>query len=146
MDGTRHRPKDTCWHPGRTSRLQDCHLERTNGCVRTFCHHYYLFYVLICLSFLSCLNESFARKPLYVHVYSHLHFIPPPPPPGRLSFFLTYPIFFHFSRNLFHFLSCFPSFSGVFEFDAFAKGTFGIATTLAELTSKGCITIIGGGG
>ena len=35
---------------------------------------------------------------------------------------------------------------GVFEFDAFAKGTFGIASTLAELTSKGCITIIGGGG
>ena len=35
---------------------------------------------------------------------------------------------------------------GVFEFDAFAKGTNGIATTLAELTGKGCITIIGGGG
>ena len=35
---------------------------------------------------------------------------------------------------------------GVFEFDAFAKGTNGIATTLAELTTKGCITIIGGGG
>jgi len=34
---------------------------------------------------------------------------------------------------------------GVFEMDAFAKGTFAIATTLAELTSKGCITIIGGG-
>jgi phosphoglycerate kinase len=34
---------------------------------------------------------------------------------------------------------------GVFEFDAFAKGTNAIATTLAELTSKGCITIIGGG-
>jgi len=34
---------------------------------------------------------------------------------------------------------------GVFEFDAFAKGTNGIATTLAELTGKGCITIIGGG-
>jgi phosphoglycerate kinase len=34
---------------------------------------------------------------------------------------------------------------GVFEFDAFAKGTFGIASTLAELTGKGCITIIGGG-
>lgn len=25
---------------------------------------------------------------------------------------------------------------GVFEFDAFAKGTFGIASTLAELTGK----------
>jgi phosphoglycerate kinase len=34
---------------------------------------------------------------------------------------------------------------GVFEFDAFAKGTNAIATTLAELTDKGCITIIGGG-
>ena len=34
----------------------------------------------------------------------------------------------------------------MFEFDSFAKGTFGIASTLAELTSKGCITIIGGGG
>jgi len=34
---------------------------------------------------------------------------------------------------------------GVFEFDAFAKGTNAIATTLAKLTSKGCITIIGGG-
>ena len=34
---------------------------------------------------------------------------------------------------------------GVFEFDAFAKGTFAIAETLAELTGKGCITIIGGG-
>ena len=35
---------------------------------------------------------------------------------------------------------------GVFEMDAFAKGTYGVAATLAELTSKGCITIIGGGG
>ena len=34
---------------------------------------------------------------------------------------------------------------GVFEFDAFAKGTNAIATTLAGLTDKGCITIIGGG-
>merc|ERR1719326_1097999 len=34
---------------------------------------------------------------------------------------------------------------GVFEFDAFAKGTFAIADTLADLTGKGCITIIGGG-
>eukprot|EP00184_Porphyridium_aerugineum_P001651 CAMPEP_0184694540 /NCGR_PEP_ID=MMETSP0313-20130426/2453_1 /TAXON_ID=2792 /ORGANISM="Porphyridium aerugineum, Strain SAG 1380-2" /LENGTH=452 /DNA_ID=CAMNT_0027152837 /DNA_START=122 /DNA_END=1480 /DNA_ORIENTATION=+ len=34
---------------------------------------------------------------------------------------------------------------GVFEFDKFAKGTFAIAETLADLTSKGCITIIGGG-
>ena len=33
----------------------------------------------------------------------------------------------------------------MFEFDAFAKGTNAIATTLAELTSTGCITIIGGG-
>mgnify|MGYP001028073936 CR=1 FL=1 len=34
---------------------------------------------------------------------------------------------------------------GVFEMEAFAKGTTGIATTLAGLTEKGCITIIGGG-
>mmetsp|Transcript_6997 Transcript_6997/g.18763 ORF Transcript_6997/g.18763 Transcript_6997/m.18763 type:complete len:451 (+) Transcript_6997:156-1508(+) len=34
---------------------------------------------------------------------------------------------------------------GVFEFPAFAKGTNAIAETLADLTSKGCITIIGGG-
>lgn len=34
---------------------------------------------------------------------------------------------------------------GVFEFDAFAKGTNSIAESLAELTGKGCITIIGGG-
>jgi phosphoglycerate kinase len=34
---------------------------------------------------------------------------------------------------------------GVFEFDQFAAGTEAIAKTLAELTGKGCITIIGGG-
>merc|ERR1719393_66245 len=34
---------------------------------------------------------------------------------------------------------------GVFEMDAFAKGTFAIADTLAKLTGKGCTTIIGGG-
>lgn len=34
---------------------------------------------------------------------------------------------------------------GVFEFEKFAKGTFGIAHTLAEVTAKGGITIIGGG-
>jgi len=34
---------------------------------------------------------------------------------------------------------------GVFEFDAFSKGTFAIADTLAELTGNGCTTIIGGG-
>jgi phosphoglycerate kinase len=34
---------------------------------------------------------------------------------------------------------------GVFEFDAFAKGTNAIATTLAGLTGEGCVTIIGGG-
>ncbi len=34
---------------------------------------------------------------------------------------------------------------GVFEFDKFATGTIAIATTLAELTPKGAITIIGGG-
>merc|ERR1719287_381816 len=32
---------------------------------------------------------------------------------------------------------------GVFEFEAFASGTFDIADTLAELTGKGCTTIIG---
>jgi len=34
---------------------------------------------------------------------------------------------------------------GVFEFDKFANGTNAIATTLAELSGKGCCTIIGGG-
>ncbi|KAG5179435.1 phosphoglycerate kinase [Tribonema minus] len=34
---------------------------------------------------------------------------------------------------------------GVFEMEAFAKGTFAVANTLAEITPKGCITIIGGG-
>jgi len=34
---------------------------------------------------------------------------------------------------------------GVFEFEAFAKGTFDIADTLAEITPGGCTTIIGGG-
>lgn len=34
---------------------------------------------------------------------------------------------------------------GVFEFDKFANGTNSIATTLAELSSNGCCTIIGGG-
>ncbi len=34
---------------------------------------------------------------------------------------------------------------GVFEFDKFAKGTNSISSSLAELSSKGCCTIIGGG-
>ena len=34
---------------------------------------------------------------------------------------------------------------GVFEMEKFAKGTTGIAETLAGLTDKGCTTIIGGG-
>jgi phosphoglycerate kinase len=34
---------------------------------------------------------------------------------------------------------------GVFEMEAFAKGTFSVAEKLAEMTSTGCITIIGGG-
>lgn len=34
---------------------------------------------------------------------------------------------------------------GVFEFEAFAKGTNAIATILADLTGKGTVTIIGGG-
>lgn len=34
---------------------------------------------------------------------------------------------------------------GVFEFEKFAKGTFGVAHTLAEVTESGGITIIGGG-
>jgi len=34
---------------------------------------------------------------------------------------------------------------GVFEFDAFAAGTLGVAETLAEITKKGACTIIGGG-
>ncbi len=34
---------------------------------------------------------------------------------------------------------------GVFEMNAFAKGTFAVADTLAELTGTGTITIVGGG-
>lgn len=34
---------------------------------------------------------------------------------------------------------------GVFEFDNFAKGTFAIAEALAEVTSKGVVTVVGGG-
>jgi phosphoglycerate kinase len=34
---------------------------------------------------------------------------------------------------------------GVFEFEKFAAGTNAIATTLADLSGKGCTTIIGGG-
>ncbi|CAN0442413.1 unnamed protein product [Ectocarpus sp. 12 AP-2014] len=34
---------------------------------------------------------------------------------------------------------------GVFEYEAFAKGTFAVAETLAAATANGCITIIGGG-
>lgn len=34
---------------------------------------------------------------------------------------------------------------GVFEFDNFAKGTFAIAEALAEATSKGVVTVVGGG-
>jgi phosphoglycerate kinase len=34
---------------------------------------------------------------------------------------------------------------GVFEFEKFAKGTFSIAHTLADVTTKGGITVIGGG-
>ena len=33
----------------------------------------------------------------------------------------------------------------IFEMDAFAKGTFEVAETLASLTDQGCTTIIGGG-
>merc|ERR1719287_178586 len=34
---------------------------------------------------------------------------------------------------------------GVFEMEAFAKGTFAVADALAEMTGTGCTTIIGGG-
>jgi len=34
---------------------------------------------------------------------------------------------------------------GVFEFEAFSSGTFAVADALADLTGKGCTTIIGGG-
>lgn len=34
---------------------------------------------------------------------------------------------------------------GVFEYEAFARGTFAIADTLAEITAEGCTTIVGGG-
>lgn len=48
-----------------------------------------------------------------------------------------------------HVLTCARPFpflpQGVFEFPKFANGTVSIANTLAEITPKGCITIIGGG-
>merc|ERR1711990_768151 len=34
---------------------------------------------------------------------------------------------------------------GVFEMEAFAKGTFAVADTMAEATANGCTTIVGGG-
>ena len=34
---------------------------------------------------------------------------------------------------------------GVFEFEKFAKGTFGVADALADATDAGAISIIGGG-
>lgn len=34
---------------------------------------------------------------------------------------------------------------GVFEFDKFSQGTFGVAKIMSELTASGCTTIIGGG-
>jgi phosphoglycerate kinase len=34
---------------------------------------------------------------------------------------------------------------GVFEMAPFSKGTFGVAETMASLTSSGAITIVGGG-
>jgi 3-phosphoglycerate kinase len=34
---------------------------------------------------------------------------------------------------------------GVFEFDAFAKGTEEVAKLVADMTGKGCITVVGGG-
>jgi phosphoglycerate kinase len=34
---------------------------------------------------------------------------------------------------------------GVFEFDAFSKGTYAVAETLAAATDAGAVTIIGGG-
>jgi phosphoglycerate kinase len=34
---------------------------------------------------------------------------------------------------------------GVFEFDAFATGTFAVANALADMTDKGGISIVGGG-
>jgi phosphoglycerate kinase len=34
---------------------------------------------------------------------------------------------------------------GVFEMEAFSKGTVGVAEKLASMTGKGCVTIIGGG-
>mmetsp|Transcript_95851 Transcript_95851/g.165225 ORF Transcript_95851/g.165225 Transcript_95851/m.165225 type:complete len:121 (-) Transcript_95851:968-1330(-) len=35
--------------------------------------------------------------------------------------------------------------AGVFEFEAFAKGTKAIMDAVVEATEKGCVTIIGGG-
>lgn len=34
---------------------------------------------------------------------------------------------------------------GVFEYDQFAKGTYAVAETLAQLTKEGAITVVGGG-
>ena len=34
---------------------------------------------------------------------------------------------------------------GVFEFDAFSKGTYAVAETMAHLTKEGAITVVGGG-
>jgi phosphoglycerate kinase len=34
---------------------------------------------------------------------------------------------------------------GVFEFDAFSKGTYAVAETMARLTKEGAITVVGGG-
>ena len=34
---------------------------------------------------------------------------------------------------------------GVFEVEAFAAGTLGVAQALAEATSRGAITVVGGG-
>ncbi|KAG0630112.1 hypothetical protein M758_1G155100 [Ceratodon purpureus] len=34
---------------------------------------------------------------------------------------------------------------GVFEFEAFSKGTYAVAETLAQLTKEGAITVVGGG-
>jgi phosphoglycerate kinase len=34
---------------------------------------------------------------------------------------------------------------GVFEIDATAKGTLAIADTLAEITARGAVTVVGGG-
>ena len=111
--------------------LADCKTVIWNGPMGTHCTKLFTFHEYFCF-----IPPFISLIPFSPPFYSLLFFFFP-----RYIFFFN----FHFFLLLINSFS-FISLSGVFEFDAFSKGTFGIATTLAELTSKGCITIIGGGG